>query len=161
MPQLDPTWFVSQLFWLAIIFVALHLVLSRLVLPPLMGTVERRKQTVTDDISQAESMRVQADDARTDYERTLAEARGKAQALINDTMQAHQSNAEQASATLEKQLEQKLAESARAIAAKADELFTKLVPETEALTSMIVEKLTNQAPAADKVKQAINQHNKG
>lgn len=156
MPQLDPTWFASQLFWLAIIFVALHFVLSRLVLPPLLGTMEHRKQTVTNDIGQAETFRTQANEARTQYERTLAEARANAQKLIGDVMQAHKSKAEQASADLEKQVEQKLSDASRAITSKKGELLEKLTPATEELTAMIVEKLTNKAPDIAKVKQAIN-----
>ena len=50
MPQLDPTWFASQLFWLAITFVTLYVVLSRFVLPPLLEIIARRAQTAQDDM---------------------------------------------------------------------------------------------------------------
>ena len=63
MPQLDPTWFASQLFWLAVTFVMIYVILAKMALPPLMEIIERRKQTVEGDISQAQTLKSQAEQA--------------------------------------------------------------------------------------------------
>ena len=60
MPQLDPTWFASQLFWLAITFAVLYTVLARAVLPPLQNIVARREGTIEGDIASAEALKEQA-----------------------------------------------------------------------------------------------------
>jgi len=155
MPQLDPTWFASQLFWLAILFVALHVILSRLVLPPLQGTIARRKQTVEADLERAQRLKTHAEKARQDYERTLAEARQNAQTLIADSLQAQKADAERAGKELDKKIEQQLSAATQQITARKQELMDALTPTASELAAMIVEKLTAQAPGKDQLGKAI------
>ena len=158
MPQLDPTWFASQLFWLAITFVTLYIMLSRLVLPPLQEVIARRKQTIEGDIAQAQRLKSQAEQARQEYERTLAEARLSAQKLIDDAMLEQKAGAEQQGKAMDKQIEQQLAEATRKIAARKKELIEALTPTTAELTAIIVEKLTQQLrPAASRSAASVNQ----
>jgi F-type H+-transporting ATPase subunit b len=145
MPQLDSTWFVSQLFWLIITFATLYMLLSRLVLPPLVEVIARRKQAIEGDIERAQRLKSQAEQARQDYERTLAEARAAAQKLIDDAMLEHKNAAEQQTKTMDKQLEQQLAEAARKIAARKKELIAALTPTSNELAAIIAEKLTQRA----------------
>lgn len=161
MPQLDPTWFASQLFWLAVTFVMFYVVLSRFVLPPLMGIIAQREQTVEGDLSKAQSLKSQAEQARQDYERTLAEARERAQALMNETIASHKAKTELANKEMDRQIELKLADASRRIAAKKEEMITALTPTTGELTAMIVEKLTSRAPSHDQVDRIINDIAKG
>jgi F-type H+-transporting ATPase subunit b len=161
MPQLDPTWFASQLFWLAVTFVLLYVILSRFVLPPLQDIIARRQQTVEGDLSLAQSLKSQAEQARQDYERTLAEARNRAQALMNEAIAAHKAKSEMASKEMDRQIELKLAEASRRIAAKKEEMISALTPTTTELTAMIVEKLTQHSPSNDQVSRIITNMAKG
>jgi F-type H+-transporting ATPase subunit b len=161
MPQLDPTWFASQLFWLAICFVALYAILSRLVLPPIQDILARRQQTMTSDIETAQSLKGQAEQARLDYERALAEARDRAQQLLNDTAAEQKAKSEKASKEFERQIEQKLATASAKIAAKKAEMINELTPTAAELTAMIVEKLTQRAPSNDQVSRVLNELAKG
>ena len=161
MPQLDPTWFASQLFWLAVTFVLLYAMLSRFVLPPLQDIVARRKQTAASDIEQAQSLKSQADYARQEYERTLAEAREHAQGFMSDAMQDHKAKAELEAKDMDKQIEKQLAEAMRKIAARKAELLDELTPTAAELTGMIVEKLTQRRPGADQVTRILNEIAKG
>ena len=45
-PAFDPTWFASQLFWLAIFFTGLYFALSRFILPKLSDTLEKRSELI-------------------------------------------------------------------------------------------------------------------
>lgn len=157
MPQLDPTWFASQLFWLLVCFGVLYAMLSRLVLPPLMDIMARRKQTIDGDIASAERLKTEAEQARQDYERTLANARSQAQKLLGDTMLAHKASAEQAGKNMDRQIAQKTAEAAKNIAAKKQELMAGLIPVAGELTSMITEKLAAHVPAKGQVNKVINE----
>jgi len=161
MPQLDPTFFASQLFWLAITFVALYVVLSRFILPPLQEIIARRLQTVEGDISLAQSLKTQAEQARLDYERTMADARNRAQALMLEAIEAHKAKSELAAKEMDRQIELKLAEASRRIAAKKEEMISALTPTTSELTALIVEKLTQHSPSNDQVSQIITDIAKG
>ncbi len=157
MPQLDPTWFVSQLFWLLVSFVLLYTVLARFVLPPLQNIIARREGTIEGDIARAETLKSEAETARQDYERTMVEARERAQQLINDSMATHKAKADLANKDIDRQIASKLAEATTRITSQKKELIASLAPATEEITSLIVEKLTRKNTTKDKIGSVITQ----
>ena len=63
LPQLDPTWWPSQLFWLALTFGVLYWLMAGKFLPTLGGAIEERRDRIADDLDQAAEFRRQAEDA--------------------------------------------------------------------------------------------------
>lgn len=73
------TWHMpSQLFWLAVLFAALYLALSRFILPKMSDTIEKRSNRVASDLDEAARLNNQATEAQKALELRLAQARGKA-----------------------------------------------------------------------------------
>ncbi len=105
MPQLDLATFPSQLIWLAITFVTLYLVMAFTGLPRLGGIIERRHARISSDLDKAQRMKAEAEAVIAAYEKTLAEARAKAQAVLRET--ANQLSAE--AAAQQKKLAEQLA----------------------------------------------------
>lgn len=87
MPQLDLSTFGSQLFWLAVSFVTLYVVLSVLVLPRIGATMAKRSEQLDGDLAEAEALRAKAEAALEAYEEALAQARTKA-LVVAQTMRA-------------------------------------------------------------------------
>ncbi|MEA2780675.1 MAG: F-type H+-transporting ATPase subunit b [Rhodospirillaceae bacterium] len=79
MPQLVFADFAPQLVWLAITFVALYVILSRLVLPRIAGTLASRENRLQGDLAQAEKLRADAEAALVAYQKTMSDARAAAQ----------------------------------------------------------------------------------
>jgi len=77
-PAFDPTWFASQLFWLAVFFIALYFALSRFVLPKLSDTLEKRANRIASDLDEAARLNNQSVEAQKALELRLAQARAKA-----------------------------------------------------------------------------------
>ena len=48
MPQLNPEFWISQIFWLTLTFGILYLVLSKLILPKISANLEARKSQISD-----------------------------------------------------------------------------------------------------------------
>ncbi|MBY0406220.1 MAG: hypothetical protein K2Q01_00890 [Rickettsiales bacterium] len=155
MPQLDPTWFASQIFWLALCFGLLYVLLSRVVLPPLMGTMAQRSGTIASDIESAQTLKLEAEQARIGYEKTMAEARSKAQSVVNEAVADQKAKAEAKGKELERQIEQKLAAATQQIEGKKAAMMEQLAPATKELASLIVEKLTQASPTEEEVNEAI------
>ena len=80
-PPFDPTFFASQLLWLAITFTALYLLMSRVIIPRIGGILEDRRDRIARDLDQAERLKQQSEEAVASYERALAEARSRAQKI--------------------------------------------------------------------------------
>jgi len=85
LPQLDTSTWPSQLFWLALTFGVLYWLMAGKFLPSLGGAIEERRDRVADDLDQASEFKRQAEEAEGAYNRSLADARAKAQAIAADT----------------------------------------------------------------------------
>lgn len=116
-PPFDPTYFASQLFWLAISFALLYFVLSRLILPRIGGAIEERKDKIADNLDAAADMKSQADETVEAYEKELAEARTRAQAVAAEAKAEVDKDIAEATRQADTELEAKLAESEKRIQA--------------------------------------------
>ena len=86
MPQLDFSTFPSQIFWLAVIFVLLYLLMARLALPRVSAMIDARKARIEGDLERAAQMKAEAEAVMAAYERSLADARAQAQATLKEAM---------------------------------------------------------------------------
>lgn len=84
-PPFDPATFPSQLLWLAISFAALYLLMSKVALPKVGATLAKRQATIDADLKAADADRQKTDAAIASYEKALAEAKSKAQAIAAET----------------------------------------------------------------------------
>ena len=85
MPQLEVSTFVPQLFWLAITFGLLFLLMAKLGLPRVGGLLEARRKRIDDDLAQAAQLKAEAEAALAAYQQTMAAARAQAQAAVKET----------------------------------------------------------------------------
>jgi len=84
-PPLDASTFPSQLFWLAIFFAALYLLMSRWVLPKLAAIIATRKGQIDGDLARAQALKNETEAALKSYEKALADARANANDIARDT----------------------------------------------------------------------------
>jgi F-type H+-transporting ATPase subunit b len=78
MPQLNPEFWVSQIFWLTITFGILYVVLSKLILPKISTNLEIRKSQILDNIEAAEKQRKESELKITEYEQIVQNSRNEA-----------------------------------------------------------------------------------
>ena len=78
MPQLDPSSFPTQLFWLLLTFVPLYFILRRAVLPRITEVLAARQRHIDSDLERAATLRREAETVMAEYEKALAEARARA-----------------------------------------------------------------------------------
>ena len=110
MPQLDPAFFATQVFWLAICFIALYVLMSKVALPRIGTILSDRQARVDNDLQKAEKLRNDAADVLAAYERAVAQGRDRAQTILRETGEklARESAERQAAlaATLKRQTEE-------------------------------------------------------
>lgn len=156
-PPFETETYGGQLLWLAITFAALYFLLSRLVLPRLSGIIETRRETIARDLDEAAAMKTRAEDAGAAYEKALAEAKGQAQRLAQETRSKLAAESDAKRKALEADLATRLAESEATIAAKKTEAMSHVRAIAQETTMAIVERLSGQAPSAKAVEAALDQ----
>ena len=78
MPQLNPEFWISQIFWLTITFGILYVVLSKLILPKISANLEIRKLQIVENIEAAEKQREQSELNIAEYEKIVQDSKDKA-----------------------------------------------------------------------------------
>ena len=84
-PPFQSEHFPSQLVWLAVSFVLLYALMSRIALPRIGAILAARSRAVSDDLAAAERLKEQSNAAQAAYEKALADARTRAQATASAT----------------------------------------------------------------------------
>ena len=105
MPQFQPEFFSPQLVWLAITFLLLYFLMSRVALPRIGAVIEEREHKINDNLRKAEMLKQEAEAAVAAYERRMADARAKAQETVREIREQMASEA----AERHEQLNQRLA----------------------------------------------------
>jgi F-type H+-transporting ATPase subunit b len=148
--------FASQLVWLAIAFVALYVIIARVAIPQIGGTLEARRKRIDDDLAEAAAHRKNADAALAAYEQSLAEARNRAQTVANETRDRLNAESEKSRHALEHKLNAKLAEAEKAILATKTAAMANVRGIASEAAAAIVQRLTGTAPAAPAVEAAVS-----
>jgi len=154
-PPFNKETFASQLVWFAIFFIALYVIISRLAIPRIGGIIDARRGRVEGDLAEANRLKGQSDDALKAYEKSLADARGRAQALANETRDKLTAEAEVRRKALESQLNAKLADAEKTIAATKSAAMSNVHGIAVDTASAIVQRLIGSAPSGGAVETAV------
>ena len=120
MPQLDPAFWPTQLFWLAVTFIALYLVIWRVALPRIADVLEARQRRLDDDLKKASALKEEAETILAEYEKMRADAQASAHSVLQQAQDAMKAEAERQGRELAAKLSQQTDEAeARIAAAKA------------------------------------------
>lgn len=156
LPQLDAHTFAPQLFWLVLTFGALYFILSKVALPRIGEVLEERADRITRDLEAAQRLKDDTDKALTDYEKALADARGKASTIAKDTREQIASETEGKKASVEKTLAAKLQDAEQRIAATKTKALSAVNDIAADTAGAVVSKLIGQTVSADEIKKALN-----
>jgi F-type H+-transporting ATPase subunit b len=154
-PPFNKETFASQLVWFVIFFIALYVLIGRFAIPRLGGIIEARRGRVEGDLAEANKLRDQSDAALKAYEKSLADARNRAQTLANETRDKLNAEAEEARKKLESQLNSKLAEAEKTIAATKTAAMANVRRIAVDTASAIVQRLIGTAPSSSAVEAAV------
>jgi len=147
--------FPSELVWLALTFVLLYVLMSRIALPRIGAIFEARAKRIADDIAAARAAKERSDAAHAAYEKSLADARARAQAIAAETHAKQAADAEAANKRLEAELHEKLAAAEKSIAATRSAAMGNVAGIAADTASAIVERLIGQAPADHDIAAAL------
>jgi F-type H+-transporting ATPase subunit b len=154
-PPFETQHFPSQLFWLALTFILLYVLMSRIALPRVAGIFAAREKRIGDDLAAANRFKEQSEAANAAYQKSLADARANAQGIANETRDRQAAEAEATNKTLEAQLHEKLAAAEQSIAATRAAAMGNVGSIAAETAAAIVERLIGTAPNAQDVAAAI------
>jgi F-type H+-transporting ATPase subunit b len=160
-PPFNAHTFPSQLVWLVISFVLLYALMAKWALPKVGHVIENRQKGIAGDLAEADRLKRQSEEAVAAYEKALADARANAQAIANATREKQAAEAEATRKRLEDELNHRLADSEKTIAATKQAAMSNVRGIAEDTAAAIVERLIGTAPGAQAVAAAVRDVLKG
>ena len=85
MPQLNPDYWVSQIFWVILIFGMLYVILWRTILPKINENLENRKAQILTDLDDAQKFEDKSKEKLSDYNKILNQAKQEAKKILDGT----------------------------------------------------------------------------
>ena len=108
MPQLNPEFWVSQIFWLTLTFGILYLILSKLILPKISANLESRKSQISDNIEAADKQREDSEAKLKEYEEIIHKSKNEAKNIFNQAREKALKDISSKREILDKQIDEEI-----------------------------------------------------
>ena len=155
MPQLNPEFFVSQLFWLVVTFSFLLVFLWRISLPRIESVLEKREKKINDDIATTKELQKEAESIQKIIEDKLRNARTETAKIIKKTSIDLQKKTASELVKLDKDLDKKIDDSANEIKKNKNDSLNQIYGQIHEITNLIFSKITNFKVSNLDVKEAV------
>ena len=155
MPQLNPEFFVSQLFWLVVTFSFLLVFLWRISLPRIGSVLEKREKKINDDIATTKELHKEAESIQKIIEDKLRNAHTETAVIIKTTSIDLQKKTASELVKLDKDLDKKIDDSANDIEKNKNDSLNQINDQIHEITKLIFSKITNFKVSNLDVKDAV------
>ena len=156
MPQLDPSSYASQIFWLLICFFSLMFILSKFIVPKITEIRQQRTNKIDGYLHKAEQLRQKTENAISKYEAALADATKKANDELQKTQTELNKIISEKQSKLDKKLQAQIKAGEEEIAAGKAEALKEIKTMSATLTAEILHKLDISDVSANDIKTIIN-----
>ena len=85
MPQLNPEFWIAQIFWLILIFSSLYLIIWKIFLPRITYSIENRKSRIVNDLGEAQKLKDNAEKKLKEYNEIIEKSKKEAKKIIDDS----------------------------------------------------------------------------
>ena len=153
MPQLNPEFWISQIFWLIITFGILFIVLTKVILPKISDNLETRKSQILENIETADKQKEESQKKIEEYEKIILDSKLKAKSYFNEAREKILDDINKKRAALEKDLDKEISEVEKELSDlknKSGEKINKIAAETSAelIKELIGEEVNSSSIAA-------------
>ena len=155
MPQLDPTYWASQAFWLVLIFTALYLVLSNLFIPKIKDSIDNRENKIKDDLDEAQKLKDLAEQKLKEYELTIENAKKEVQKIIFESKNKLNLDIKNKKKKIEKEMEIEIKSEEKEIESLKKESLKNISAISEEMASKVIEQISGEPMNQSSVKAAI------
>ncbi len=155
MPQLDFSTLPSQVFWLALSFLFLFLLVWRFAFPKISGVVIARENKISTDVSDAEVIRDEATTLKTKYEAAINDARRQGMELVNSSNREVEKQLIHSHKELVKQADQRITEAENVINKSRLEASSKLKSAADEIAASVAVKVLGKQVSLKEAKEIL------
>ena len=155
MPQLDPTYWASQAFWLILIFSLLYLTLSKMFIPKIKESIDNRENKIKDDLDEAQKLKTIAEQKLKEYEATIEEAKKEVQKIIFESKNKLNSEIQNKKKEIEEEINLELKNLEQEIVNLQKNSVSSISAIAEEMTSKIIEMVSGEPLNQSSIKATV------
>jgi len=155
MPQLDPTYWASQAFWLILIFTLLYLALSKLFIPKIKDGIDNRENQIKDDLDEAQKLKTIAEKKLKEYELTIENAKKEVQKILFESKNKLNSEIQNKKKNFKKEIDAEIENAEKEIENFKKDCLKSISTISEEMTSKVVEVISGEPMNQSSIKAAI------
>ena len=160
MPQLDPEYWLSQSFWLVVIFVTLYVLIAKFFIPKIKLSIGDRERKIKDDLDEANKLKKISEDKIEEYERLILENKKKLIKISNDAKKKLDLDIQKKRVAIESQIQNELNKAQIEIDNLKKGSLTSIEQVAEEIASKVVEDLTNEKLNQSSVRAIVSSTSK-
>ena len=155
MPQLNPEFFVSQLFWLVLTFSFLLLFLWKVSLPRIGSVLEKRENKINNDIKTAKQLQIEAEKIQGQIDQQLHDPKEQNISLIKNSTVNLQNKASEELSNLDNELNKKIEKSAIVIENNKKESLKQIHEQIYEITKLTLSKLSSVQINEQEIRESV------
>ena len=155
MPQLNPEFFLSQLFWLVIAFSFLLIFLWRISLPRISQVLEKRETKINNDIGEAKKIQAEAEKIQEQIDNEIMKTREENAQNIKDLNINLQNKALDELKEIDISLSKKISEAANLIEKNKQKSIKEIDEKVLEITKLILSKLSSNVISDEEIKKVV------
>ena len=164
MPQLNPEFWVSQIFWLILTFGFLFVILSKFILPKISNNLELRKSQILENIETAEKQKIESENKIKEYETLINNSKNEARNYFNEARKKIIQDIDKKREKIEEEINLEIQNAEKEIVElkkSSPEKINKIATETSAqlIKQLIGEEINNSSISA--IVEDLSKKNKG
>jgi len=156
MPQLNPEFFISQLFWLVITFTFLFIFLWKYSLPRISSVLEKRENKINDDINAAKQLQAEAEKIQKNIDDQLNKAKSESSDIIKAVTSKLQNYTSKELQKFDEELNKKLEESSLMIEQNKLKSLEKIDDQIYDIAKLTFSKIANISTTDNEVKEVVD-----
>ena len=155
MPQLDPTYWASQAFWLILVFTILYISISKFYLPKIKNNLDNREGKIKEDLENANKFKKQSETKLKEYNLILERAKKEVYKINLDSKNALNKDLKQKKELMEKEIEKEIINAHKEISDLKKNSITSIKSVSENIVSTIIENITGDKLNENSIKATV------
>ena len=155
MPQLDPTYWASQAFWLILIFTILYISIAKFYLPKIKNNLDDRENKIKEDLDDANKFKELSEAKFKEYEKILEDAKKEVIKIHIDQKNSLDKDIKTKKATLEKEIEDEILKAQKEIDDLKKRSISDIRSISENIASSIIENILGDKLNESSIKAAV------
>tara|TARA_B100000700_G_scaffold265829_1_gene304537 strand:+ start:5034 stop:5615 length:582 start_codon:yes stop_codon:yes gene_type:complete len=157
MPQLDPQYWASQVFWLIIIFLLIYLLIARIFIPKIKSNIDVREDKIRKDLEEAKLFKEDSEKKLKTYIDLINSAKNDAKKILSQSRQKLNEDIQIKKKEIQKEIEKEILNAEKEIKKFKTESVDKVNVISEEIASNLIKNIIGEDLNKSSLKATISQ----